>query len=112
MLAWTRRRVSSEIGRLPLSTYETVLIDTPACDATSAIVAIAENHTCHVEALRLVCPIRGESARPFSERPPRRKTSQWEETRWAEWPGRNSADRCSAVERSSPRRPRRERASR
>src|SRR5215831_16103399 len=63
MLAWTRRRVSSEIGRLPLSTYETVLIDTPACDATSAIVAIGEHHTCHVEALRLVCPNKGETAR-------------------------------------------------
>ena len=39
MLARTRRRVSSEIGRLPLSTYDTVLGDTPACRATSAILA-------------------------------------------------------------------------
>jgi hypothetical protein len=42
MLASTRRLVSWEIGRLPLSTYETVLIDTPACDATSAILATSE----------------------------------------------------------------------
>ena len=34
----TRRRVSGEIGRAPLSTYDTVLRDTPARRATSAMV--------------------------------------------------------------------------
>src|SRR4051794_1286931 len=41
MAARTRVRVSSEMVRLPLRTYETVLGDTPACFATSPIVAMA-----------------------------------------------------------------------
>jgi hypothetical protein len=32
--------VPGEIGRRPLNTYDTVLIDTPAARATSLIVAI------------------------------------------------------------------------
>ncbi|GIF79880.1 hypothetical protein Cba03nite_12290 [Catellatospora bangladeshensis] len=38
MLACTRALVEAEMARLPLSTYDTVLVDTPACLATSAIV--------------------------------------------------------------------------
>src|SRR3954447_20057844 len=38
MLRCTRRRVGAEIVRLPLSTYDTVLCETPACRATSARV--------------------------------------------------------------------------
>src|SRR5688500_1997956 len=41
MAALTRAWVSAEIGRRPLSTYETVLIETPAARATSLIVGIA-----------------------------------------------------------------------
>jgi hypothetical protein len=41
MLSSTRRRVRSEIDRLPLSTYDTVLGDTLACLATCAIVTMA-----------------------------------------------------------------------
>jgi hypothetical protein len=37
-LAGTRERVPAEMLRLPLSTYETVLSETPACWATSAMV--------------------------------------------------------------------------
>lgn len=43
--ARTRRRVSSETDRLPLSTYDTVLAATPACLATSASVAIVPLNT-------------------------------------------------------------------
>jgi len=39
MLAVTRSRVSGEIVRFPVSTYDTVLGATPACRATSVIVA-------------------------------------------------------------------------
>ena len=38
MLACTRALVVAEMARLPLSTYDTVLVDTPAWRATSAIV--------------------------------------------------------------------------
>ncbi|GAA1416485.1 hypothetical protein GCM10009662_66770 [Catellatospora coxensis] len=38
MLACTRALVVAEMARLPLSTYDTVLVDTPACRATSAMV--------------------------------------------------------------------------
>ena len=41
-----RRRVSGEIGRLPLSAYDTVLIDTPAASATSLIFTIANSVVC------------------------------------------------------------------
>ncbi len=50
-----RRRVSAEMGRLPLSAYDTVLIETPAASATSLIFTIADSVVCDclwVEALR------------------------------------------------------------
>jgi hypothetical protein len=40
MLFSTRARVSAEILRLPLRTYDTVLGATPACFATSLIVVL------------------------------------------------------------------------
>ena len=55
MLRATRSLVSSETGRLPLSTYDTVLAATPACRATSASVAIRylPDSPAPVEALRV-----------------------------------------------------------
>src|SRR5690349_12497805 len=50
-----RRRVSAEIGRFPLSAYDTVLIDTPAASATSLIFTIRHSvvrDQSAVEALR------------------------------------------------------------
>jgi hypothetical protein len=44
MAARTRARVSAEIGRRPLSTYETVLGETPAARATSLMVGIARSY--------------------------------------------------------------------
>src|SRR5581483_11329808 len=41
MLVSTRSRVSGEIDRLPLSAYDTVLAETPACRATSVIFTTA-----------------------------------------------------------------------
>jgi hypothetical protein len=41
MASRTRRLVCSEIGRLPVRTYETVLWDTPATRATSLLVYAA-----------------------------------------------------------------------
>src|ERR1700736_3398771 len=41
MASRTRRLVCSEIGRLPVRTYETVLWDTPASRATSLLVYAA-----------------------------------------------------------------------
>ncbi len=38
-----RRLVSAEIVRLPLSAYDTVLIDTPAALATSWIFAMSDS---------------------------------------------------------------------
>jgi hypothetical protein len=44
MLCSTRARVVSEMDRLPLRTYDTVLAETPACRATSASVTIQVLH--------------------------------------------------------------------
>src|SRR3954471_9081495 len=44
MASRTRLRVSGEIDRRPVITYETVLCDTPATRATSLLVTTAPRH--------------------------------------------------------------------
>lgn len=55
LLASTRPWVAEEIDRFPLSTYDTVLAETPACRTTSEILTMAEHapSLSVIEALRL-----------------------------------------------------------
>src|SRR3984957_21277514 len=81
MASRTRRLVCSEIGRLPVRTYETVLWDTPATRATSLLVyaAIANPFSHAIDTHRRY--VSQTLAKPYSRvpqitRPPSRSSNR------------------------------------